>query len=122
MSGFIDRSFWGLVVGYSLLLTGCGSSSPMTKANFDKIQTGMTVAEVSAVMGFKPPNTDETSIIGGVVRDTANEVEREHKPENLDGIAYDEFHYKELGGTNKKAIYIEYNNGKLVRKEETGLQ
>src|SRR5262245_10328134 len=106
MSRIIYRSCLGLAVGYCLLLTGCGSSSPMTKANFDKLQNGMTVAEVSQIMGFKPPNADETSIIGGVVRDTANEVDREHKPENLDGIAYDEFHYKELGGTNKKAIYI----------------
>lgn len=123
MSRFFQRSAWGLAIACGLLLTGCGGSSPMTIDNFDKIQEGMTIEEVSAIMGFQPPDLDKTSIIpGDVIRDTQNNVDREHKPTNLDGLAYDEFHYKELGGTNKKAIYVTYQDGKVTVKNQTGLE
>jgi hypothetical protein len=34
-----------------LALAGCNRNSKLTKANFDKITTGMTVAEVEAILG-----------------------------------------------------------------------
>ena len=113
-----------IVIGCVCVLaaSGCGGSSPMTMTNYDKIKEGMTVEEVSTIMGFKPPDLDKTSIIpGDVIRDTQNDVDREHKPEDLNGYAYDEFHYKELGGTNKKAVYVTYFHGKVETKNQTGL-
>ncbi len=41
-----------VVLVLSLLLANCGADK-ITKANFDKIQTGMTEAEVQAILG--PP-------------------------------------------------------------------
>ena len=106
----------------SVLMTGCGGSMPMTKANFDKIKEGMTIEEVSAVMGFPPPNWDKSSIVPGAgIMDTKNGVDRETKTD-LDGFTYDHFHYKEMGGTNKKDIHVRYFDGKVQSKEEVGLQ
>ena len=122
MNRFVLQTTFGLAVGFCLLLSGCGGASPMTMENYDKIQEGMTIAQVSEIMGFPPPDLDKTSIIpGDVIRDTKNEVDREHKPTNLDGYAYDEFHYKELGGTNKKAVYVTYFEDKVETKNQTGL-
>lgn len=118
----MSRLALAVVLLSSLALAGCGGSSPMTMSNYDKIKEGMSIEQVSEIMGFKPPDLEKTSIIpGDVIRDTQNNVDREHKPTNLDGYAYDEFHYKELGGTNKKAVYVTYHDNKVEVKNQTGL-
>jgi hypothetical protein len=121
MNRFWLRTEIALAIACCFFLSGCGGSSPMTMANFDKIQEGMTIEQVSEIMGFPPPDK-EVSIVGGVVRQTRNDVDREHNPTNLDGLAYDEFHYKEMGGRNKKDIFVTYQDGKVTVKNQTGLE
>ncbi len=105
----------------SLFLAGCGGSSPMTMDNYNKIQDGMTMEQVSEVMGFPPPDFDKTSIVPGLgVTDTKNGVDRETKT-TIEGDTYDFFQYKELGGTNKKEIQVTYLEGKVVKKNQSGL-
>ena len=41
-----------------MFLAGC--ADPVNKANFDRIQTGMTVQEVEAIMGGRRPESYET--------------------------------------------------------------
>jgi hypothetical protein len=118
------RTQGALALACGVFFAGCGGgSSPMTMSNYDKIQEGMTIEQVSEIMGFPPPDVDKTSIIPGAdIMDTKNGVDRNHKPTNLDGLAYDEFHYKELGGQNKKDIFVTYENNKVTQKNQSGLE
>jgi hypothetical protein len=42
---------WTLMITFCILLVGCSRNTKLTKANFDKIQPGMTVAEVESILG-----------------------------------------------------------------------
>lgn len=46
----------------SLALAGCGSK--VTKSNFDQIKTGMTLAEVEAILGKGTESTGAAGAIG----------------------------------------------------------
>jgi hypothetical protein len=123
MSRFVHRPVCGLALLFGLMLTGCGSSNPMTKTNYDKIQEGMTMEEVATIMGF-PKETSETGSLARLKADsiqTANDVERFTRFTE-DGHSYDEFKYKELGGTNKKEIYVTYYENKVITKQQVGIE
>jgi len=55
------RRFGALVC--CLVLVGCGGGNPLTTANYEKVQTGMSQAEVEAVLG-KGEETSSTSLGG----------------------------------------------------------
>ncbi len=38
-------------LAFSLAIVGCGGSKPLTMAEFQKVQTGMTEKEVKAILG-----------------------------------------------------------------------
>jgi hypothetical protein len=40
-----------LVVGLCVMAAGCGGSKRVTKANYDRITEGMTLADVEAILG-----------------------------------------------------------------------
>ena len=122
MNRFSLRTPLALSVACCLILAGCGAGHPMTKANYDKIQEGMTIEQVSEIMGFPPPDWDQTSIIpGSPIRATNGNVDREVKT-TLEGETYDDYSYKEMGGTNKKEMHLRYENNKLVQKSQAGME
>ena len=45
-----------------IVLAGCGSK--VTKSNFDQIKTGMTVAEVEAILGKATESTGASGAVG----------------------------------------------------------
>ena len=47
-----------------IMLAGCGSK--VTKSNFDQIKTGMTVAEVEAILGKGTESTGAAGAIGSL--------------------------------------------------------
>ena len=51
-----------LVALGALMLAGCGSK--VTKSNFDQIKTGMTLAEVEAILGKGTESTGASAAIG----------------------------------------------------------
>lgn len=44
----------------SMLAFAAGCADPITRENFNKIQTGMTVQEVEAILGGRHPSSYET--------------------------------------------------------------
>jgi outer membrane protein assembly factor BamE (lipoprotein component of BamABCDE complex) len=79
-----------VIVVFSLCLAACGSSR-LTQENFDKIHTGMTQAEVAAILG-EP--TESSSVDVAVFSGTAST-------------------WKKDGTT----ITIQFANGKVVAKQ-----
>ena len=79
-----------IIVLFSLCLAACGTSQ-LTQENFDKIHTGMTLAEVTAILG-EP--TESSSVDVAVFSGTAST-------------------WKKDGTT----ITIQFANGKVVAKQ-----
>ncbi len=53
-----ELCIFALLFAFAFLMAGCGADK-INKANFDKIQTGMTEAEVQAILG---PPTESTGV------------------------------------------------------------
>lgn len=92
----------GKVIGVALLglvflaVSGCGK---ITKSNYDKIQTGMTVGQVEAILG---KGTEKAGIAGAV-----GQVAGSGKVMTW--------------GNEKKSITVTFANDKVVAKTEQGL-
>ena len=82
----------GMVLLCSILLLGCGSK--VSQENFDKIQTGMTQAEVTSILGSP---TESNSIAFGPIGGTTST-------------------WKENSGT----ITIQFVNDKVIAKAFSG--
>ena len=82
----------GMVLLCSILLLGCGSK--VSQENFDKIQTGMTQAEVTSILGNP---TESNSIAFGPIGGTTST-------------------WKENNGT----ITIQFVNEKVIAKVFSG--
>ena len=82
----------GMVLLCSILLLGCGSK--VSQENFDKIQTGMTQAEVTSILGNP---TESNSIAFGPIGGTTST-------------------WKENSGT----ITIQFVNDKVIAKAFSG--
>ena len=54
-----------LTVSVFVLIAGCNKNPRLTKANFDKIQPGMTIAEVEAILGPGEQEGGDLSIAEG---------------------------------------------------------
>jgi hypothetical protein len=103
---------------------GCGGDSKgLTKANFDKIQMGMTPAEVGAIFGHGDIQMPESQI-AVIKQETTvmrNGIDRTTSFGEM-GEIYDSFSTKELGGVNKKEVVIRYEEGKVTYKDSENLQ
>jgi len=84
----------GMILLCSILLLGCGSK--VSQENFNKIQTGMTQAEVTSILGNP---TESSSIAFGPIGGTTST-------------------WKENSGT----ITIQFVNDKVIAKAFTGKQ
>ena len=54
-----------LTVSVFVLIAGCNKNPRLTKANFDKIQPGMTITEVEAILGPGEQEGGDLSIAEG---------------------------------------------------------
>ncbi|MGB2823697.1 MAG: hypothetical protein WBF17_22135 [Phycisphaerae bacterium] len=88
-----------LLVGMAAtMLAGCGGSK-VSKGNFDKVQNGMTQAEVEKVLGEGTEEAGGGGAIGGIVASG-----------------------KILSWTDgEKKITVTFANGKVVAKTQSGL-
>ena len=84
----------GMILLCSILLLGCGSK--VSQENFNKIQTGMTQAEVTSILGNP---TESSSIAFGPIGGTTST-------------------WKENSGT----ITIQFVNDKVIAKAFSGKQ
>ena len=62
-----------LVLLCIVLLVGCGGN-PITKDNYNKIQTGMTLAEVESILGSGTEQASSDASFGGISIDMKNMV------------------------------------------------
>ncbi|HOW17918.1 MAG TPA: DUF3862 domain-containing protein [Phycisphaerae bacterium] len=85
-----------VVVAVLLLISGCGK---VTKGNYDKIQNGMTLAQVEAILG---KGTEKAGVAGAVGKLTGSAKVM-------------------TWGDEKKSITITFVDDKVVAKEEHGL-
>lgn len=81
----------------ALTLAGCGSK--VTKSNFDQIKTGMTVAEVEAILGKGTEATGASGAIGDLAGSAKSVVWK-------DGA---------------KSITVNFLNDKVALKTQSGL-
>ena len=88
-----------------LSLTGC-SESKITKSNYDKINNGMTEAEVHAILGMTPHSP----------KVEFKNVNTDKKPD-LPPLATTTKYWHE--GT--KSIFIHFQDGKVTGKHQTGV-
>jgi hypothetical protein len=132
----------GLALVGCLVLAGCGGPEPLSKANYDKIQNGMSPNDVGAIFGF-PPQAEEdlggageglggvggiggVGGLGGVTPPQGklvshNDIDRRTTYSD-ESERIDTFSTKELGGVNKKEIVVRYRDGKVEYKDQTNVQ
>ncbi len=98
-----DAVVIGFVVG--ALVCGCGSHK-VTKTNHDKIKTGMTLADVEAILG--PAGEDADDDLLRAVQ------EKSELPEEATWKKWT------VPGDPDKMIAVAFVNGKAVAKAQTG--
>jgi hypothetical protein len=93
------------------LLAGCGrgSGGSLTRSNYDKIQEGMTLAEVESLLGKGKlvPLTDQ--VPAGPAQ--AQEIAR-LQAEGLETYLWE---------SGDKMVKVQFQRGKMVRKDRMGL-
>jgi hypothetical protein len=102
-----------VVIGLCLMLSGCGGSK-ITKANADKIATGMTEKEVSDILGG-PSETSEVempdmgAMLGGMAGGKMPGMPATPKKAK-----------QSVWKDGDKAIAVTFLDGKVVQKTATG--
>jgi hypothetical protein len=97
-----------VAVALCLLLAGCAGNKRVNKDNFDKIQNGMTIADVQAILG-EPSQTsgDASNVAAGVGVDV-----------NMGAAPMPVVYTWESG---KKSIVVTFTRGKVTAKLSAGL-
>jgi major membrane immunogen (membrane-anchored lipoprotein) len=96
-----------LVLALTLLLAGC-TKSKLTKANYDKINNGMTVQEVEAILGRGDPQGDGSAVAGQFGVDTQ-------------GLQAQSSTVDYLWQSGNKSVTVTFRGGKVAAKKSEGL-
>jgi hypothetical protein len=90
------------------VLSGC-SKSKITRENFDKINNGMTLAEVEAILGSGTSQSADGSLVAAQVG------------VDVSGGAPPPATVDYLWESGKKSITVTFRQGKVVAKKNSGL-
>jgi hypothetical protein len=99
------------LVLFVLLLAGCGQPPGVTLANYDRLEKGMTMAEVKAILG--PPRSSMYTEGAGGMEDPAP-GQSSPKP----GRRYVWQWYTQHQPMESLDIIVEFDDDKVVQKQE----
>ena len=100
-----------LLLAFCLGLSSCAPSK-LTKANYEKIQTGMTLQQVEELLG--PGKKDESGDGSGVAAQFGVDVSAGAGPARKSGDTY-------VWESGMTTITVDFQNGKVTGKNAKGL-
>ena len=108
VSALVRTGGLAILLGLCLAAAGCGKSK-ITKENFDKITTGMTLSEVEAILGEGSNQSGDGSVVAAQVG------------VDVSGGAAAPATVDYLWEKGKKSITVTFRQGKVVTKKSSGL-